>query len=95
MINVGGEKVFPAEIESVIQEMEGVVEATVFGEKHPIVGMIVSLKVKISTDENKKEFRNRMREHCKSKLLPYQLPARITFTDDKQHGERFKKMRNI
>ena len=95
IINVGGEKVFPAEIESVIQEMDGVVEATVFGEKHPIVGMIVCLKVKISTDENKKEFRNRMRKHCKSKLLPYQLPAKIIFTDDKQHGERFKKMRNI
>ncbi|MCG8378803.1 MAG: fatty acid--CoA ligase family protein, partial [Proteobacteria bacterium] len=41
LINVGGEKVFPAEVESVIQTMEGVEEVVVAGEANPLTGNIV------------------------------------------------------
>jgi len=38
MINVGGEKVFPSEVEGVLQEMDGVEEVTVSGETNVIHG---------------------------------------------------------
>ena len=46
IINVGGEKVYPAEVENVIQQMDGIAEVTVYGEKNPIVGNIVCARVR-------------------------------------------------
>ena len=44
MINVGGEKVYPAEVESVLQLMDGVEEVMVNGEENAITGQIVRAK---------------------------------------------------
>jgi len=41
LINVGGEKVYPQEVESVIQEIENVAEVRVYKEKNSIIGNIV------------------------------------------------------
>jgi len=41
MINVGGEKCIPSRLESVIQEMDNVLEVTVYGEKNRVLGNIV------------------------------------------------------
>jgi len=43
IINVGGEKVYPAEVESVILQMDGVEDAIVTGAENPIIGKIVQL----------------------------------------------------
>ena len=51
-INVGGEKVFPAEIENVIKEADNVADAVVYGEKNPITGNIVCANVVLLKDEN-------------------------------------------
>ena len=41
LINVGGQKVYPAEVESVLLELENVLDVTVRGEPNPIIGQIV------------------------------------------------------
>jgi long-chain acyl-CoA synthetase len=51
VINVGGEKVYPAEVESLIQTMEGVVDVAVSSESNPITGQIVKARVKLNTGE--------------------------------------------
>ena len=56
IINVRGKKVYPAEVESVIQEIANVREVTVYGEKNPITGNIVCAKVSLSNDEDQKAF---------------------------------------
>jgi len=93
LINVGGEKVYPAEVESTIQKMEGVVEVVVSGEKHPLTGNIVSARVRLSTDESLADFRRRMREFCGKELSRFKIPQKVTIVDRDLHGERFKKMR--
>ena len=45
IINVGGEKVYPQEIENVILKIDNVAEVTVYGERNPIIGNIVSAKI--------------------------------------------------
>jgi acyl-CoA synthetase (AMP-forming)/AMP-acid ligase II len=65
LINVGGEKVYPAEIESVIQEIDNVAEVMVYGEKSPIMGMIVVAKVRLFVEEDKREFITKMKAHCR------------------------------
>ena len=58
IINVGGEKVYPAVVEGVIQEMDGVTDATVRGEVNSITGMIVTAKVHLNTNENSRNLKN-------------------------------------
>lgn len=93
LINVGGEKVYPAEVESVIQLMEGVEDVAVKGRPHPMTGHIVSACVRLSTDESLAEFRRRLNEHCRDHLQRFMIPQRVELVDESMHGERFKKMR--
>ena len=95
IINVGGEKVYPAEIESMLQTMEGVVEVVVSAEPHPLTGNIVVARVKLSTDEDLPRFRKRMREFCSAKLARFKIPQKIELVEQSLHGERFKKMRKF
>ena len=93
LINVGGEKVYPAEVESVIQLMEGVLDVVVNGEPHPLTGNIVVAKVRLSTDEAIGAFRKRMRSFCADKLSRFMIPQKVLIVDAELHGDRFKKMR--
>lgn len=93
IINVGGEKVYPAEVENVIQEMDNVSEVTVYGEKNPITGNIVCAKVTLLNAEDKKEFTIRLKKYCQKKLQNYKVPVKVSIVDYKQHSDRFKKNR--
>jgi acyl-CoA synthetase (AMP-forming)/AMP-acid ligase II len=93
MINVGGEKVFPAEVESVLLQIPGVKDATVYGEAHPITGAIVAARFNLHEPEPLPSFRRRMREYCRERLAPFKVPAKIELVDAEQFSSRFKKMR--
>lgn len=94
LINVGGEKVYPAEVESVLQLMDGVEEISVRGEKHPMTGQIVAARIRLSTQESLKEFKGRMFEYCRSKLDRFKISQKVTLVEDSLHGQRYKKLRN-
>lgn len=93
IINVGGEKVYPAEVESVLESMDGVEEAVVRGEHHPLTGSIVAARVKLSSDEDLPTYRRRMRAYCRDKLARYKIPQRVDIVSTSMQGSRFKKMR--
>ncbi|MBF0287248.1 MAG: long-chain fatty acid--CoA ligase [SAR324 cluster bacterium] len=93
IINVGGEKVFPVEVEEVIQMMPGVEDVVVSGVPYPITGQIVKASVQLETKETLSEFRQRMRDFCEEKLPRFKIPQKVTLAKDSLHGDRFKKMR--
>ena len=93
IINVGGEKVYPAEVESVLQEIPGVEDVMVGGEANALLGQIVVARVQLMGEETAGEFRKRMREHCKTRLAPYKIPQKVLIVNEPLHGERFKKLR--
>ncbi len=93
IINVGGEKVWPAEIENVLLTMEGVEDAAVTGRANPITGQMVQARVKLNTNESLSDFRKRMRQFCKDKLPSYKIPQQVILEDEGFHGNRFKKIR--
>ena len=95
MINVGGQKVFPTEIESVIEQLPGVEEVIVSGEENLFTGQIVKAQVKLSTDETLSEFKKRLRTFCKGKLENYKIPQKIELFEKNLHSDRFKKIRHI
>ena len=93
MINVGGQKVFPAEVESVIQEMPDVEDVAVTGEVNPMLGNIVKARVKLSSGESSTDFKKRLRAFCKGKLESFKVPQKVEIIDHMLTGDRFKKMR--
>ena len=93
LINVGGEKVYPAEVESVIQQIENVAEVTVFGEKNPITGNIVCANVLLLQPEDTKAAGLRIKKYCREHMPTFKVPVKVNIVDEELHSERFKKMR--
>jgi acyl-CoA synthetase (AMP-forming)/AMP-acid ligase II len=95
IINVGGEKVYPTEVENVIQSMNNVAEVTVFGEKNPITGNIVCARVRLKSEEDTKLFTSRLKKYCRERLQQFKVPMKVTVLSDLQYSDRFKKKRHI
>ncbi len=93
MIKVGGQKVYPAEVESVLLEMEGVSDATVFSEPNPITGQVVAARVNLSTPMTSSELKREIRRFCKDRLEPFKIPVKVILTTESQFSSRFKKQR--
>jgi len=75
VINVGGNKVSPEEIEVVIREVKGVTDAGVFGKSSGILGQIVCAELVIDKSENADSILQAVRSHCLSELVPWKRPA--------------------
>ncbi len=94
LINVGGQKVFPIEVENIIQQLDNVLEVAVYGEKNPIVNNIVCAKITQKNDEDREQFILRIKKYCREKMENYKVPVKIYITKQNQHNDRFKKIRN-
>lgn len=94
IINVGGQKVYPAEVESVLMQMPNVRDATVFGEKNPITGQIVAARLNLVEPEDPNEVKKHVRAWCRERLAPFKVPVKITIAESDQFSARFKKMRH-
>jgi acyl-CoA synthetase (AMP-forming)/AMP-acid ligase II len=93
IINVGGQKVYPSEVESVLLEMDHVQDAAVHGEQHPLIGQCVVARVNLSRPETAPDFKARMRRHCQGKLAPYMIPVKVEITDQELVSARGKRLR--
>ena len=93
IINVGGQKVYPAEVESTLLQMPNVRDVAVFGAPNPITGQIVVARVNLWEPEPLADLRKRVRVFCKDRLAPFKIPAKIEITEREQWSARFKKMR--
>jgi len=93
-INVGGEKVYPAEVENTLQAMDGVRDVAVTGERNAITGQVVTARVRLDTAETVAEFRTRMRAFCESRLASFKIPKKVVLDADEIRSDRFKKIRS-
>lgn len=93
IINVGGEKVFPQEVENVILEIPDIIDVVVFAESNKLTGKIVCAKVKYTGTENKSEIIKQIKTHCRTKLETFKIPVKVLFADETFESERFKKNR--
>ena len=94
IINVGGQKVFPSEVESVLLEASDVVEATVYARPHPLLGQAVAARVSTTGGENADEVTQRLRAFCKQHLTKFKVPMSFEIVEaDAQANDRAKKRR--
>ncbi len=93
IINVGGQKVYPAEVESVLLQLDNVTDAVVVGEPHPITGNIVTARVNLAQPEDAQAFRQRMRVFCRERLASFKVPVKVEIIDNEQFNARYKRVR--
>ncbi len=93
VINVGGEKVTPLEIESVLIGAENIRDVRVYGEKDAMFGARVVADVQLLTYEDPTELRRRLRRICLERLARYKVPVKFNISTRPFHSQRFKKVR--
>jgi len=93
VINVGGEKVLPAEVESVLLEIDIVADALVRGESNAIMGQSVVADIVLSVEVEKKDAKKQIKKYCRERLAGYKVPTKLTFLKLIDVGDRFKKIR--
>ena len=93
VINVGGEKVLPSEVESVLLEIDGVEDCIVYAIANAITGQTVATNITPSGNIDLKELKKEIRKFCRSKLDSYKVPTKVKFNTDTGITERFKKNR--
>jgi acyl-CoA synthetase (AMP-forming)/AMP-acid ligase II len=93
MINVGGEKVFPQEVENVILEIPEVEDVVVYAESNAFTGKIVCAKIKYNGTETKAEVVKKVKTYCRTKLESFKVPVKIELVDTTFESDRFKKSR--
>lgn len=81
MINVGGYKVNPTEIENVIKSVEGVRDVVVFGRKNSVLGEIVVANVVKWDDYNEIFLKESIRDRIVLNLQEYKIPSLINIVE--------------
>ncbi len=94
LINVAGQKVYPAEVEQAILELDNVEDVAVHGEANPLMGQIVVAKVVTAEPESAAALKLRIRQSCAGRLATYKLPTKVILSGrDDLYSVRLKKKR--
>jgi acyl-CoA synthetase (AMP-forming)/AMP-acid ligase II len=77
LINRGGEKIAPLEIDEVLLTHPAVAEAVAFGMPHPTWGEEVAVAVVLKEPQNE----TTLIEHCKKHLADFKVPKKVVIVD--------------
>lgn len=71
VVNVSGNKVFPEEVQDVINTYEGITASKVYSKQHPLLGEVVAADVVLEEENIDTEA---IINHCRQYLSPYKVP---------------------
>ena len=95
LINVGGEKVHPAEVENVLLGADNVRDVVVEGKPNPVTGQVVVATVELVEPEDPRELGRRLRALCAGQLAPHKSPAVFRVSEGPLYSGRFKRRGGI
>jgi len=95
VINVGGEKVLPVEVESLLLESPRIADCRVYGERNAITGQIVCADIVPREPTTRSELRRHLHELMGGRVDLYKIPSRINIVDEVARSARFKKRRTL
>lgn len=91
IINRGGEKIAPREVEEVLLDHPQIVQAVVFPAPDPMLGETVGAAVITEPDSELDE--RELRRFASLRLVPFKVPSRILFVDEIPKGPTGKLQR--
>ena len=77
VVNVGGAKVHPSRVESVILKVPGVSNVRVYGVPNPITGQIIAADITVERGSQRDQIEEQVRIRCRHELDRYHQPRRI------------------
>lgn len=93
IINVGGQKVYPAEVEDFLLQLDNIVDVAVYGEPSPLLGQLVVAKVQLDRPESADQLKKRIRQACAGHLTPFKIPGKVVVATEPLYSARQKKLR--
>jgi acyl-CoA synthetase (AMP-forming)/AMP-acid ligase II len=93
LINVGGQKVYPAEVEAVLLDVDNVRDVAVHGEQHAFLGQVVVATCVLESPEPVESVKKRVRQACSGRLATYKVPVKVVLASGPLHTTRQKKIR--
>lgn len=93
MINVGGQKVYPSEVEQVLYRHPAVTEAAVYGAPEPILGEQV--RASIILKQGQTVTSDDIIRFCRKSLADYKLPGVIEFVETLPKGKTGKVLKRL
>ena len=93
IINVGGQKVLPCEVESVLLEMNEIQDCLVYAEKNAITNQSVCCDVVLKPGVDANGIKILVRKFCKDKLDNFKIPIKVNVVQKTEFTQRFKKIR--
>ena len=95
MLNVGGAKVQPEEVEAQLLGLPEVVEASVYGVPNPLTGMVVGADIVLRADLMELDARRSILAQLRRKLESYKVPRVLHFVDTIEVSPAGKKERQL
>jgi acyl-coenzyme A synthetase/AMP-(fatty) acid ligase len=92
LINVGGEKLMPVEVEAVLLTIPGILDCRVAGEPSALTGQTVVADVVLAAGADPEAVRAASRVACRERLARHKVPTKVRFVAAVA-GERLKKTR--
>jgi acyl-coenzyme A synthetase/AMP-(fatty) acid ligase len=93
IINIGGYKVNPLEIEDILSTVQDVEDVKVYARKNSVTGNIIIADVVIANKDNAKEIKQRILQYAKSNLQPWKIPRLINIVESISNTRTGKKAR--
>ena len=90
VINVGGQKVHPTEVEQIISEIEGVAACYVFGKPTAITGNVVACRIVTTTDTDLRSWKRKIRKYCHNRLAEWKIPVVVELSNELSITSRLK-----
>jgi acyl-CoA synthetase (AMP-forming)/AMP-acid ligase II len=93
VINVGGRKVMPSDVEAVLRAVPGVAEVRVYGRKSSLAGQIVAADLVLAEGADAEGTRSEAQRLAREKLAPHQVPRTVEIVPEITRSEVFKILR--
>jgi acyl-CoA synthetase (AMP-forming)/AMP-acid ligase II len=81
VINVGGNKVHPEQVEQVLLQIADVLQAKVYAKASSVLGQLVVADIVVVANADQSKLQPLLFAHCQQQLARYQIPTRFNFVD--------------
>ena len=91
LINIGGQKVHPAEIEAIIEQVAEVDACRVYAKAGAITGSVIACEITTQSADDLRTWKRRIRKHCRLHLTNWKIPSHLELTTSISVTDRLKR----
>lgn len=90
LVNVGGHKIWPADVEAVLRAAPGVAEVRVYGKRSSLAGQVLAADLVAAPGSDPAEVRKLAARHAREHLPPHQVPRLLRVVEQIGMSDAFK-----